>query len=269
MDESFLTAVVDRLRAVPGLQAIVLGGSRGRGAARPDSDFDLGLYFVSPEAFDIAALNRVARELDEDHRDGLCTPVGGWGPWVVGGGWLRIGGQPVDLIYRELARVTRVIEDCLAGRVTIGYQAGHPYGFPSSIYAGEVATCRALWDPSGALAQLKAKLNPYPPALARATIDMLAWEAGFCAAIAEKPAMRGDLYYVSGAIFRAVSCMTQALFALNGEWWLNEKGAVDLAATFPRCPPRYAERVNAIFAQVGADAPGALAALRDLNGEIR
>jgi hypothetical protein len=269
MEPSLLTTIVARLAPIAGLRGIVLGGSRGRGTARPDSDVDIGLYFESPEAFDIAALNRAARELDDEHREGLCTQVGGWGPWVTGGGWLRIGGQPVDLIYRELPRVARVIDECLAGRITIGYQAGHPFGFPSSIYAGEVATCQVLLDPDGALAKLKSKTRPYPPALAKATIDLLAWEAGFCAAIAEKPARRGDLYYVAGTLFRGASCLTQTLFALNGAWWLNEKGAVALAAALPRCPPRYAERANAVFAAIGTDALAAIAELRALDNDVQ
>lgn len=34
-----------RLGALPGIRAVVLGGSRARGTHRPDSDWDLGLYY--------------------------------------------------------------------------------------------------------------------------------------------------------------------------------------------------------------------------------
>lgn len=34
-----------RLTAVPGIRAVALGGSRARGTHRPDSDWDLGLYY--------------------------------------------------------------------------------------------------------------------------------------------------------------------------------------------------------------------------------
>jgi predicted nucleotidyltransferase len=36
--------VAARLIAVPGVAAVVLGGSCARGTATPDSDVDLGLY---------------------------------------------------------------------------------------------------------------------------------------------------------------------------------------------------------------------------------
>jgi hypothetical protein len=253
MNDALLSTIVERLRNVPGVQAVVLGGSRGhgRGTAKPDSDYDIGLYFDSPDTFDIAALNTVAKAFDDEHRDDLCTPVGGWGPWVVGGGWLQVDGAPVDFIYRELPRVQRVVQACVQGEVTVGYQAGHPYGFVSSIYAGEVATCQILWEQKQSnegVRRLKAQLEPYPVALKKAIIDTFAWEAGFCAAIARKPAQRGDVAYVHGALFRAVMCMTQILFALNAQWWLNEKSAVALAATFAHTPSNYAERVNEMFA---------------------
>ena len=39
------------------------------------------------------------------------TELGVWGPWVDGGGWLRIDGIPVDWIYRDLERVRAAWED--------------------------------------------------------------------------------------------------------------------------------------------------------------
>lgn len=276
MGDPFISTIVERVCDVSGIQALVLGGSRGRpglrrgtsGAYQPDSDYDIGLYFDSPETFDIAALNRVATELDDEHRENLCTPVGGWGPWVVGGGWLKINGQPVDFIYRELPRVRRTVDECLAGRITIGYQAGHPFGFTSAIYMAEVATCQPLWDPRDTIAELKSKTRPYPAALKQAILNMLSWEAGFCAALAEKFAKRGDDAYGAGVFFRAAMCMTQTLFAINEQWWLNEKGAVALASTFDYCPPRYAERVNEMFARITNDVQRAIAILKELNGEV-
>jgi predicted nucleotidyltransferase len=267
MGNAFISTIAERLRDVPGISAVVLGGSRGRGAARPDSDYDLGIYFDSPDAFDIATLNHVAQDLDDEHRADLCTPIGGWGTWVVGGGWLRVDGAPVDFIYRELPRVQRVMDDCRVGKIEIGRQPGHPFGFVSAIYMGEVATCQLLWDRDGALAALKAQTQPYPPALKRALLDKR-WEAAFCTAIAEKPAKRGDLNYVAGALFRGTTCLALALFGLNAQWWLNEKGAVELAGSFPLSPLRFTARVNETMTLIGTDAPRAVAALAELDAEV-
>src|SRR4030095_13450140 len=104
MPDAFLPAVVARLAEVPGVEAIVLGGSRAQDSHAEASDWDLGLYYESAEAFNVVALNRVAATLDDAHREDLCTPIGGWGPWVVGGGWLTIGGGGGGLGLRRLTR---------------------------------------------------------------------------------------------------------------------------------------------------------------------
>lgn len=47
-----------------------------------------------------------------------------------------------------------MIDDCHAGQITIDYQPGHPHGFVSSIYIGEVAFGLPLHDPDGVLDRL-------------------------------------------------------------------------------------------------------------------
>ena len=37
--------IADRLGQIDGVVAVVLGGSRARGTASPDSDIDLGIYY--------------------------------------------------------------------------------------------------------------------------------------------------------------------------------------------------------------------------------
>src|SRR6185437_11771371 len=84
---------------------------------------------------------------------------------IVGGGWLTISGKKVDLLYRPIESVEKVIRDCRAGRLSMDYQPGHPHGFCSAIWMGEVALCRPLSDAEGALAAMKAMTVPYPDPL--------------------------------------------------------------------------------------------------------
>ena len=41
------------LADVPGVAGLALGGSRARGNASPDSDWDIGLYYDEPPDFDV------------------------------------------------------------------------------------------------------------------------------------------------------------------------------------------------------------------------
>ena len=262
----FIHPVIDCLQSVEGIVAIALGGSRARGNHTPKSDIDLGLYYQPENPPDLLALNHLASELDDKHRTNLITPIGEWGKWMNGGGWLRIEGIPVDFLYRDVVQVNHVIDDCHSGQITIDYQPGHPHGFVSSIYMGEVALGLPLHDPQGVLAALKAKTTPYPAKLKEATIHKFAWEISFSLLVAQKAVARGDVAYAAGCCFRGVACMNQVLFALNEMYLLNEKGAMALANGFTLCPPHYQQRVESVFALLAAETESIREAIAILDG---
>jgi predicted nucleotidyltransferase len=238
--------VAARIGRLDGVAAVALGGSLARGRGDAHSDVDLGLYYDPARPFSIEELRAVVTELDDDHAPELVG-FGGWGPWVNGGAWTRMRGTKVDLLYRDLRRVDRVLADCAEGRTACAYQPGHPHGFHRHIYAGEVHHNLALHDPDGTLARRRARTVPYPPRLQRTIVRRYAWEAGFATATAAGAAGRGDLAYVSGGLFRAVACLVQVLFARNGRWFVNEKGAVREADELPVVPPGFAAEVEALL----------------------
>jgi predicted nucleotidyltransferase len=268
-DEALLSRLVGALAPVPGIAAIALGGSRARGTATAASDYDIGLYYRGGRPIDIAALREVAAALDDRGAAAEVTPLGGWGPWIDGGGWLLVDGVHVDLLYRDLERVAAAIDDAHAGKVERFYQPGHPHAFLPTIYVGEVACARVLRDPGGVLSALQARTRLYPAPLGRALRERFEWEAAFALANARKSLDRGDVSYLAGCIFRAVACLCQTLFALNGVWLLNEKGAVPAVDGLAHKPAHFARRVQDIYAELGAGAhAAALDRLESLIGEV-
>ncbi|MET7647726.1 nucleotidyltransferase domain-containing protein [Streptomyces sp. NPDC005426] len=231
--------MAERLTAVPGIRAVVLGGSRARGAHRPDSDWDLGLYYRGVP--DLAALTSLASAFQGSPVE-VAGP-GGWGPWVNGGAWLRVDGVPVDWILRDLDRVEAVWSDCRQGRYEVGVQPGHPLGFWSPAYPGEVALGRVLADPHGELTALQQATSEYPEPLRRALADA-AWEADFSVVAARKSAPAGDRLHVSLCLSRAFGVLVQSLHAHHRHWCLNEKGALAAAAALPDTPADFAARVG-------------------------
>ncbi|WP_235030652.1 nucleotidyltransferase domain-containing protein [Nonomuraea solani] len=246
MSNPDLHGIAARLAEVPGVVAVVLGGSRARGTHRPDSDIDLGLYYRG--GLDVDRLRALAREVTGQDTD--VTEPGGWGPWVDGGGWLTVDGWRVDWIYRDLDRVRDVWRDCQEGRYEIGFQVGHPLGFYSCAYAGEVALCQVLADPTGEVGALREEAAHYPPALREAMIGRL-WECDFALSTARYGAAGGDPAYAAGALFRAVGVACHALHAADGAWLINEKGMVASAARLPSAPEGFGERAGEVLAAVG------------------
>ena len=242
-------SIADRLLAVSGIVGVTLGGSRARGAALPGSDVDLGLYYR--RALDIEALGELARELSG--RQAEVTAIGGWGPRVNGGGWLTIGGQAVDWLYRDLDDVDACWRRACRGEIVVHVQVGHPAGFPDWAYPGELALAVLLADPTAELGMRRDEMTHYPAALARAQCRGL-WEADFCLSIAGKAIGRADAAYIAGCLFRAVTVCVHALHGAAGVWVINEKGGVASAARLPGCPADFEGRVQALMGGVGTSA---------------
>jgi predicted nucleotidyltransferase len=246
--------IAGRLGEVPGVVAVALGGSWSRGEAHLDSDVDLGVYYRPEHRPSVEDLRRLAQELDDRHLPDLATEIGEWGPWINGGGWLRVESRSVDWLYRDADKVAAIIGRCTSGETACHYQPGHPHGFHEHIYLGEVHHCRTLHDPEGLLRELKSTVATYPPMLKRTIIEKYLWEAGFSLETARKPAARGEASYVSGCLFRGVACMVQALFALNERYFINEKGSVRAADSFAVRPERFGETASELLGCPGRDA---------------
>ena len=113
-------------------------------------------------------------------------------------------GQPVDLLYRETSKIETALDNAIIGQIEIAYQPGHPFGFLSSIYVGEIALCLPLWDPSHWVAKAKAKIDDYPERLRRELIRRFVFEADFSLLISDKSIDRSDVTYVAGCLFRSI-----------------------------------------------------------------
>ncbi|WP_203137269.1 nucleotidyltransferase domain-containing protein [Microbacterium sp. JZ31] len=258
IDQRGLQHMAESLAAVPGVVAVTLGGSRARGMHRPDSDFDLGVYY-RPGDLDLAALGALAARVT-----GRAVPVagpGGWGPWVDGGAWLEVDGTRIDWILRDVARVEEQCERAARGAFAFHPQPGHPFGFLDVSYAGEVATAIPLSDPAGVLEGLTARVTPYPEPLRKAMLDGL-WQVDFLLEAARKGAARADTTYVAVCLSHAALLVAHAWHADAGAWVLNEKGLVPGAVRLGATARRFVDVATAVLARPGGT-PEELAASID------
>lgn len=252
MTNNIIKLVTEKLSSLPFVEGVVLGGSRARGTHTEDSDIDMGVYYNS-ELFDLTSINQLATELDDEHRSNLVVPPGAWGDWVNGGGWLVIKGYHVDLILRDKKRVVQIIKDTEKGSVTANYQIGHPHGYISYMYRGELAISKVQYANDENFYELKKQAECYPKALKKGLCDFFMFEAGFSLMIAKKNINKDDISYVCGHCFRSISSLNQVLFALNREYCINEKKAVKMIEDFKIKPSNYKERIDKVISLISTD----------------
>jgi Nucleotidyltransferase domain len=210
-DAKFLERVVSRLADLEGVRGVAIGGSRARGRARPDSDWDLGIFLAdgfSPDA--------VRAVVADGGWSGLVAELGEWGPVMNGGAWLQIEDRRVDLLWRELATLERLADEADRGEFSVVRIPFFVAGIPSYVPLGELSVNWPLWGavPPG---------RDMPEALRR---HGTAWwtenarlDLDYCRGLAA----RGDLTVASGLLSRGLIEVAHARMCAAGRWVLNEK----------------------------------------------
>jgi predicted nucleotidyltransferase len=210
-DATFQTWLSGELADLPGLVAVSLGGSRARGTHRPDSDWDLAVYYrghFDPEL------------LRDKGWSGHVTEVGGWGGGVMNGGaWLTIDGRRVDVHYRDLDEVEHWCDEAEAGRYEKEFLLFYVAGIPTYVVMAELATHRVL---SGLLPR-----PGYPDALAVTAARRWHEDAqrslAYAAAALES---RSDVAVAMANTGRGLIEAAHSVLARRREWVTNEKGMV-------------------------------------------
>ena len=207
-EQPFVDYVSDRLYELPGVKAVSLGGSRGQGTNRPDSDWDFAIYYRAH--FD-------PQSLRDTGWSGEVFEVGGWSDGVFNGGaWLEIDGRRVDVHYRDLDTIDREIAGTREGRFRVEPLMFHLAGIPTYLVLAELAVHRVL---RGRLPR-----PDYPIAL-RQTAPRVWWDRadrtfGYARA---NHAPYGRLAQCAGLTAQAASQAAHAVLAAAGEWVTNEK----------------------------------------------
>ncbi|MFJ5777191.1 nucleotidyltransferase domain-containing protein [Streptomyces sp. NPDC093094] len=229
-DQVFLDTTADRLASLPTVRAVALGGSRAQGTHRPDSDWDLAVYYRGP--FDPADLRALGWQ-------GEVSEVGGWGGGVFNGGaWLTIDGRRVDVHYRDLDVVEHELAEAQEGRFRVEPLLFHLAGIPSYLIVAELAINQVL---RGRLPRPAA----YPDKLRTAAAERWHDTARATLAYARTGhAPAGRVTEVAGAVALAAAQAAHGVLAARGEWVTNEKRLLERAGL---------REVDAVVASLPAD----------------
>jgi hypothetical protein len=198
-----LDAIVNDLKALPNVRAIVLGGSYATGRANDQSDLDVGIYYTDDAPFSIEAIHELALKYAVDGVP-VVTDFYEWGPWVNGGAWIYTASGKVDFLYKNIDQIQGIIEQANAGIWENHYEQQPPYGFSSVYFLAETEVSVPLYDPEEIISQLKKQIQVYPPELKQSIIQQSLWSTEFTIMHIEGYVQNDDVYNLAGSLTRAM-----------------------------------------------------------------
>ena len=220
--------------AMPGVVAVLLGGSRVNATATTTSDWDLGICYRGE--LDLTALAGI----------GSVHPPGSWGRLMNGGAWLTVDGIRVDALLRDLDAIEHWTSEAQHGRFEVDGLLGYLAGMPTYTLTAEVACSVVLHGgleiPTG-----------YPEALASQGAPRWRFCRDFSLSHARRAAELGNEVMALGQLARASVEEAHARHCERGEWVLNEKrifAGTGLSASFPIEPGR---AIGALIDRVAAE----------------
>jgi len=241
-----LKNIVNNLKAIDNISAIVLGGSYATGDATETSDIDIGIYYFNDKPFDIGSIKSVAEKYAIDNAP-TVTGFYEWGPWVNGGAWIQTVSGKVDFIYRNIEQVRSTIEKAQNGEWENHYEQQPPFGFSSVMYLAETKSCIPLFDPNAVVSELKKAVHDYPPKLKESIIRLCLWHAEFTIWHADYFHKKNDVYNTIGCLARAVKNIVTVLFAANELYPISDKRAIEILEKTNKKPSGLTEKIENIL----------------------
>ena len=222
-----VTELADLLAAIPGVVAVVLGGSHAVASNDVESDWDLGAYYRG--AIDLTALAAF----------GDVHPPGSWGRLMNGGAWLKVAGHRVDVILRDLDVVEHWHRRAEEGEFEVDPLLGYLAGIPTYTLSAELESCRVLHGSIPAA--------PYPSRLQTAAPPWWRFRRTFSLDYARMHARRANVIGATGQSAKAVMEEAHAILCERGQWVCNEKRLSETAGLIG---------VQTLFTQIPNDAQG-------------
>ena len=132
-------------------------------------------------------------------------------------------------------------------------------------YLAETKYCIPVFDQQHLISRLKSQVQLYPAPLQHKLINNSLWQVEFTLLHAHRFAAQGDIFNSAGCLARIAFFLLQALFALNGEYYFGDKGAVEASGRFGKQPTQFPTRLESALSSPLAELPQLESAVRILE----
>lgn len=248
----------DRMKEIPCVEAIALGGSRAGEKFDEKSDYDIYVYCtdIIPESDRKNILSEFCSYMEIGNHF-----------WEYEDNCTLKNGIDMDILYRDLDGICREVADVV--------ENGNAHNGYTTCIWHNLLTCKIVFDRNGRLAQTKNRFSvPYPEKLRKNIIDrnmaLLSEQMPAYRFQIEKAVGRNDFVSINHRTAAFMESYFDILFALNRQTHPGEKRLIRICRE--RCavlPYRFEENIDTLFENLFTDTGKISEDIERIIGELK
>lgn len=227
--------LINSLSAIPDVEGIVLGGSRGIHVGNERSDYDIALFRSCDKKITSEV---IAAHLPKD----LKVDVN---PILITG---YLGDVKFEIFQKNLTKVEQEIANNQQGKFRWYLAALLPFGDLSYRIVSHLVNSEVLYDRSGKLKRVIDGVTPLPPLFKKSVMNHFVKQMNNSIIHIDKVNKREDQYHFMSLVGLILFCYVNVLYVLNNRYPIIEKGNFKVAETLPNVPAELTQKISEIYA---------------------
>jgi len=231
--------LIKSLSAIPEIEGIVLGGSRGIHVGNEHSDYDIALYRScdKPITSEVIAAH-IPKDLQVNVNPILIT------------GYL--GDLKFEIFQKNLNKIEQEIANNRQGKFRWYLAALLPYGDLSYRIVSHLVNSEILFDKTGKLQNTIDSVTPLPPLFKKSVTNHFVKQMNNSIIHIDKVSKREDQFHFMSLVGLILFCYINVLYVLNNRYPVIEKGNFKVAETLAKVPAEFTQKISAIYAAAAA-----------------
>lgn len=229
--------LVDDLMSIERVVGVGLGGSRAKGLANENSDYDLVLYRVGADPISADDIGQIIKPRVQK----LIYPSKG--------NFLQaeLAGAKIELFQADISALSHEIDMALQGKFRWVVRPLFPHGDLSTRQITQLVTNPILREHGEEVSSLRAKALPFPKSLKNSLVRFFLEQASYSMIHAAKVRSQGDVQYLVALVSSFVFFVNIVIFSLNGRYPIIEKGGERLLMGMSKLPTDYSNLSKSLF----------------------
>jgi hypothetical protein len=229
-----ISSLISGLSAIPEVDGIVLGGSRGIHVGSTSSDYDIALYRSCDKPIPSEV---IAEHLPKDLEVNI-------NPILITG---FIGELKFEIFQKNLTKIEQEIINNQQGKFRWTLAPLLPFGDVSYRIVSHLVNSDVLYDRGDKLKSIIDRVEPLPALFKKSVVNHFVKQMNNATIHLDKVNKSDDQFHFMSLIGLILFCYINILFVINNRYPIIEKGNFTVAQTLPKCPENFTHKISTVY----------------------